>query len=366
MILDNVARHPAPRLRGAAAREGRPSPAVAHRACEQARTPMIGRSHGIFAEPVTMGWRSCVASRGDRGRGRVRLSHAKAEIAVGKIAGAVGTYAHLTPQIEAEVGWPRPRRCRRRSWRAIATPRSSRRWRSSPRGSSGSPPTCGTGGSAGGRRGRGGVHRGPGRAPCPHKRNPIVSENLCGLARIVRAAVAGALERGALARARHLASVRRADDRSRHDRDPRLHAGARHGPRHGARGLPRGAVTQPGTSRRAVLLRGGAACAGRGRDAATGGLQARPAQRDARVVRRRHLPRKPARRHRGHGEAGELPGQVSASTSTTPSPTSRRSSSARSVSGDLEHLMEERHLVAGLLDALRHRLPAPCPARVSG
>src|SRR6266566_1016699 len=76
--------------------------ALDKRAAEHARTPMIGRSHGMHAEPITFG----VALSGhlaEMKRARVRLSTARSEIAVGKIAGAVGTYAHLSPNLEARA-----------------------------------------------------------------------------------------------------------------------------------------------------------------------------------------------------------------------------------------------------------------------
>ena len=73
--------------------------ALARRAREHARTPMIGRSHGIFAEPITFGM-AIAGHHAEIARGRARLEAARREIAVGKIAGAVGSYAHLTPEIE--------------------------------------------------------------------------------------------------------------------------------------------------------------------------------------------------------------------------------------------------------------------------
>src|SRR5439155_25524351 len=76
--------------------------ALARRAREHAKTPMIGRSHGIFAEPVTFGL-ALAGHHAEIARGRARLVAARAEIAVGKIAGAVGTYAHLAPEIEAKA-----------------------------------------------------------------------------------------------------------------------------------------------------------------------------------------------------------------------------------------------------------------------
>ncbi len=60
---------------------------------------MIGRSHGIFAEPVTFGL-ALAGHHAEMARGRERLGRAREAIAVGKIAGAVGTYAHLSPAIE--------------------------------------------------------------------------------------------------------------------------------------------------------------------------------------------------------------------------------------------------------------------------
>src|SRR5688500_3056311 len=73
--------------------------ALAGRAREHARTPMIGRSHGIHAEPVTFGV-VLAGHLAEIKRGRARLVQARREVAVGKIAGAVGTYAHLSPEIE--------------------------------------------------------------------------------------------------------------------------------------------------------------------------------------------------------------------------------------------------------------------------
>src|SRR5262249_31447500 len=75
---------------------------LAARAREHARTPRMGRSHGIHAEPITFG----VALAGhlaEARRGLDRLRMARDEIAVGKISGAVGTYAHLAPEIEARA-----------------------------------------------------------------------------------------------------------------------------------------------------------------------------------------------------------------------------------------------------------------------
>src|SRR6478736_5782436 len=73
--------------------------ALATRAKEHARTPQIGRSHGISAEPVSFGI-VLAGHLAEIKRGRLRLARARQEVAVGKIAGAVGTYAHLSPELE--------------------------------------------------------------------------------------------------------------------------------------------------------------------------------------------------------------------------------------------------------------------------
>ncbi len=76
--------------------------AVRHRAFEHRRTPMIGRTHGVHAEPTTFGlklalWHAEIA------RDIERVQRARTTISVGKISGAVGTFAHLPPSVEAEV-----------------------------------------------------------------------------------------------------------------------------------------------------------------------------------------------------------------------------------------------------------------------
>src|SRR6202162_556306 len=76
--------------------------AVRTRAFEHRRTPMIGRTHGVHAEPMTLGlklalWHSEV------GRDIERVRRARSTISVGKLSGAVGTFGHLPPDIEADV-----------------------------------------------------------------------------------------------------------------------------------------------------------------------------------------------------------------------------------------------------------------------
>jgi len=72
------------------------------RAFEHKQTVMIGRSHGIHAEPTTFGLKFAMW-HDEMKRNRIRLEHARIDIAVGKISGAVGTFAHLPPEIEAYV-----------------------------------------------------------------------------------------------------------------------------------------------------------------------------------------------------------------------------------------------------------------------
>lgn len=171
--------------------------ALAQRAKEHARTPIIGRSHGIHAEPTTFGI-VLAGHLAELKRARVRLVSARHEIACGKIAGAVGTYAHLSPEIEldalARLGLkpetvPTQVVARDRhaaffsamALMAAAIERLStniRHWQRTEVGEAEERFAKGQKGSS----------------AMPHKRNPILSENLCGLARVVRAAVTPALE----------------------------------------------------------------------------------------------------------------------------------------------------------------------------
>ena len=76
--------------------------AVRDRADEHRKTPMIGRTHGVHAEPMTFGLKLALWYT-ELIRDRDRLMRARTSISVGKLSGAVGTYAHLDPSIEQAV-----------------------------------------------------------------------------------------------------------------------------------------------------------------------------------------------------------------------------------------------------------------------
>ena len=76
--------------------------AIRERAFEHRMTPMIGRTHGVHAEPMTLGLKLALWYA-EVGRDTERVRRARAVVSVGKLSGAVGTFAHLPPSIEADV-----------------------------------------------------------------------------------------------------------------------------------------------------------------------------------------------------------------------------------------------------------------------
>ncbi len=78
------------------------SAAIRERAFEHRMTPMIGRTHGVHAEPMTLGLKLALWFA-EVQRDIERVRRARAVISVGKLSGAVGTFAHLPPSIEADV-----------------------------------------------------------------------------------------------------------------------------------------------------------------------------------------------------------------------------------------------------------------------
>jgi adenylosuccinate lyase len=174
---------------------------IGAKARKHAFTPMIGRSHGIHAEPTTFGLKMALMFD-EFGRALQRLELARQSAAVGKLSGAVGTSAHLSPQIEAAV-------CRKLGLRPapIATQvvqrdlhaefigtlalvgASIERWATEFRHLQRTEVLEAEEFFAQGQKGS---------SAMPHKRNPITGERLTGLARILRGNAVAALENVAL------------------------------------------------------------------------------------------------------------------------------------------------------------------------
>src|SRR6202043_2356394 len=175
--------------------------ALAERAQEFRSTPQIGRTHGVHAEPITFGLK--IANwYAENQRNQQRFRDAAAQMAVGKISGAVGNASHLGPDIEERIcqrlgliaaplaspGIQRDRHAQYLSALALISAtlekialeirhlqRTEVREAEEPFG---------------------GEQRGS--SAMPHKRNPVSSEQVCGLARVVRANAGAAFENIAL------------------------------------------------------------------------------------------------------------------------------------------------------------------------
>jgi adenylosuccinate lyase len=171
------------------------------RAFEHKLTPTIGRSHGIHAEPVTFGLKLAQAYA-EFTRHRARLAAARADIATCAVSGAVGTFANIDPRVEAHVAAKLGLTVEPVSTQVIPRDRHAMFFA-----------TLGVIASSVERLATEVRHLqrtevleaeeyfAPGQkgsSAMPHKRNPVLSENLTGLARVIRATVVPALENVAL------------------------------------------------------------------------------------------------------------------------------------------------------------------------
>ena len=192
--------------------------AIIGRARAEAETVMMGRTHSVHAEPTTLGLK-LAGWAFEVERGRTRLAAAVDEIGTGKISGPVGTYSHLGPDVEAEVLAALGLHVDPVSTQIVQRDRhaallgaiavlggSLERFATEVRnlqhteiGELQEPFTAGQKGSS----------------AMPHKRNPILSERIAGLA-----------GSAALARARYQPLQRRTGHPARLDDHPRLHARA--------------------------------------------------------------------------------------------------------------------------------------------
>jgi len=162
---------------------------------------MVGRTHGVHAEPITLGLKFALWYS-EFQRHRQRLVAARETIAVGKLSGAVGTFAHLPPEIEAGVCARLGLKPAAISTQIIQRDRHAEFFLTLALMGAGVEKVAleirhlqrtevreAEEAFAPGQKGS---------SAMPHKRNPVLSENLCGLARILRANALVALENVAL------------------------------------------------------------------------------------------------------------------------------------------------------------------------
>jgi adenylosuccinate lyase len=175
--------------------------ALKRRAMEHKATPIVGRSHGIHAEPTSFGLK-LAGFYAEFARAKARLVNARAEIATCAISGAVGTFANVAPEVEAYVAKklglvpepistqviPRDRHAMFFATLAViasSMERLATEIRHLQRTEVGEAEEFFAPGQKG-------------SSAMPHKRNPVLSENLTGLARLIRGMVMPALENVAL------------------------------------------------------------------------------------------------------------------------------------------------------------------------
>ncbi|MCS7048468.1 MAG: adenylosuccinate lyase [Verrucomicrobiae bacterium] len=174
---------------------------IARRAKEHQFTPIIGRTHGVHAEPTTFGLKLALMYD-EFGRARERLVRAREVVRVGKLSGAVGTYAHLSPAVERYV-------CRKLGLRPATISNqilqrdrhaeyltalalvgcSVERWATEFRHLQRTEVREAEEFFSEGQKGS---------SAMPHKRNPITCERLTGLARVLRGNALAAMENVAL------------------------------------------------------------------------------------------------------------------------------------------------------------------------
>ncbi len=174
---------------------------VAKKAKKYKLAPMIGRTHGVHAEPITFGLKMALMYD-EFGRALERLVLARDIIAVGKISGAIGTYAHMNPRVEAYVCKKLGLQADRISTQIVQRDRHAEfmsavalvgcsidRWALEFRHLQRTEVLEAEEFFAAGQKGS---------SAMPHKRNPITCERLCGLARVLRGNALSAMENVAL------------------------------------------------------------------------------------------------------------------------------------------------------------------------